>query len=75
MHTIAPIDALRATPLPKAVAAIDLADAAAACKDLPEGTTRFAVSVSGTESEEQLLGLRVCHALSHNFRQHNMCSC
>jgi hypothetical protein len=59
VHAIAPIDALRATPLPKAVAAIDLADAAAASRELPEGTTRFAVSCNGTESEEQLLGLRV----------------
>ena len=59
VHAMAPIDALRSTPLPQAVAVIDLADAAAASRDLPEGTTRFAISCSGTESEEQLLGLRV----------------
>jgi hypothetical protein len=64
VHAMAPIDALRSTPLPQAVAVVDLADAAAAARDLPEGTTRFAVSCSGTESEEQLLGLRVGSLLS-----------
>lgn len=64
VHAMAPIEALRSTPLPQAVAIIDLADAAAASRDLPEGTTRFAVSCSGTESEEQLLGLRVSFLLS-----------
>ncbi len=59
MHAIAPIDVLRATPLPQAVAAIDLADAPTASKDLPEGTTRYAVSISGTETEEMLLTLKV----------------
>lgn len=59
MHAIVPIDALRATPLPKAVAAIDLADAPSTSQDLPQGTTRYAVSINGTETEEQLLTLKV----------------
>lgn len=66
VHSIVPIEVLRETPLPRAVAAIDLKTAAADTSSLPDGTSRYAISVSGTESEDELLGLRVSRSVRRN---------
>lgn len=63
MHVIAPAAVLEADPLQHAVAAFPLSEAAAAMRAggvrLPEGAGRFAVSVDGTEPEEDVAALRV----------------
>ena len=63
VHVIAPAAALRADPLPGAVAAFTLREAAAALGAggvaLPEGAGRFVVAVDGTESEAEVASLRV----------------
>lgn len=65
MHVIAPAAVLEADPLQHAVAAFPLSEAAAAMRAggvrLPEGAGRFAVSVDGTEPEEDVAALRVRH--------------
>ncbi|CAL8469861.1 g9403 [Coccomyxa elongata] len=62
VHVIAPAAALEADPLPHAVAAYPLSEAAAALRNggvhLPEGAGRFCVSVDGTETEEDVAALR-----------------
>ncbi len=67
VHVIAPAAALEADPLQHAVAAFPLSEAAAAVRAggvrLPEGAGRFAVSVDGTEPEEDVAALRVCFLL------------
>lgn len=57
VHVMAPVAALEATPLPGAVAILTLKDFAAGRTDLPEGVTRFAVSIDGTESHDDIAKL------------------
>jgi (E)-4-hydroxy-3-methylbut-2-enyl-diphosphate synthase len=64
VHVMAPAEVLAADPLPDAVAIMQLAVAAAALRrqgpiSLPEGAARLAVFVDGTESEEDLVALKV----------------
>lgn len=58
VHSIVPIDALRATPLVGAVAAIPLAETEGGVPELPEGTTRFAITIDGTESDDLIRSLK-----------------
>ena len=71
VHVIAPAAALEADPLQHAVAAFPLSKAAAAVRAggvrLPEGAGRFAVSVDGTEPEEDVAALRVWFLLTPYF--------
>lgn len=64
VHVLCPADALRQQPLPDAVALMGLKEAAAAVRnggvELPEGAARLAVTVDGTEAEEDLAILAVC---------------
>ncbi|KAG2452668.1 hypothetical protein HYH02_002901 [Chlamydomonas schloesseri] len=53
-HVIAPIDALAKDPLPGAIALVPLKQAAAGPVKLPEGSTRMAVQIDGTETEAEL---------------------
>lgn len=59
---MAPADALAQDPLPHAVAVQPLAEVATASQNgghsLPSGVTRFAVTIDGTESEEQVASLK-----------------
>lgn len=63
MHAIVPAAVLEATPLPNAVALLPLSAVAAAASNgglkLPSSATRLAVTVDGTESEEQIAVLKV----------------
>ncbi|GAX73157.1 hypothetical protein CEUSTIGMA_g610.t1 [Chlamydomonas eustigma] len=62
VHVIAPADKLASDPLPGAVTLHTLRQAVAAHKaggiKLPEGSTRLALEVDGTESEEEILCLK-----------------
>lgn len=62
---LAPIEALRANPLPKSVAVVSLADYAAAGGkiELPEGAQRVAVTSTGMESEAELQSLKGSEAV------------
>ena len=63
MHAIVPADVLEATPLENAVALLPLSALAVASNGglkLPSSATRVAVTVDGTESEEQIAELKVC---------------
>ncbi|GIL84782.1 hypothetical protein Vretimale_14432 [Volvox reticuliferus] len=53
-HVIAPLEALARDPLPGAIALVPLKQAAQGGVTLPEGSSRWAIEVDGTESEEQL---------------------
>ncbi|GLC39356.1 hypothetical protein PLESTB_000893800 [Pleodorina starrii] len=57
-HVIAPLDALARDPLPGAIALVPLKQAAAGGLTLPEGSSRWAIEVDGSESEEQLAAIR-----------------
>lgn len=57
-HVIAPLEALARDPLPGAIALAPLAQAAKGGVTLPEGSTRWAIEVDGTETEEELGALR-----------------
>ena len=63
VHTIVPAAVLEATPLQNAVALLSLSVVAAAASNgglkLPSSATRLAVTVDGTESEEQIALLKV----------------
>jgi len=54
MGIVVPAEELEAKPLENAVALMSLKDAVAKDGKLPEGAIRLAVSVDGTESEEEL---------------------
>jgi len=54
MGVVVPAEELEAKPLENAVALMDLKDAIAKDGKLPEGAIRLAVSVDGTESEEEI---------------------
>jgi (E)-4-hydroxy-3-methylbut-2-enyl-diphosphate synthase len=62
VHVIVPADKLAADPLPGAVTLHTLRDAVAAHKaggvKLPQGSTRLAISVDGTESEAEIGALK-----------------
>ncbi|GIL68785.1 hypothetical protein Vafri_22024 [Volvox africanus] len=53
-HVIAPLEALARDPLPGAIALVPLKQAIQGGVTLPEGSSRWAIEVDGTESEEQL---------------------
>lgn len=57
VHPIVPVDVLEATPLENAVALLPLSDLADL--KLPSSATRYAVTVDGTESDEQIASLKV----------------
>ena len=63
MHIIAPAAVLAQNPLKNAVALVSLSEASASLMDtksaVPEGAARLAVSVNGTESEEEVAALKV----------------
>lgn len=59
VHSIVPLATLQQTPLPGAVAAIDLRDALGGAPPLPEGTTRFVITVDGTETADEIRSLKV----------------
>lgn len=63
MHTLVPAAALEATPLENAVAVLTLSAVAAAAANggiqLPGAATRLAVTIDGSESEDQLAVLKV----------------
>ncbi|GFR52316.1 hypothetical protein Agub_g14853, partial [Astrephomene gubernaculifera] len=56
-HVIAPLEALAADPLPGAIALLPLKQALQGPLSLPQGITRWAAEVDGTESEAQLASL------------------
>ena len=62
VHVMAPADVLTQDPLPHAVAVQPLTEVATASQNgghsLPPGVTRFAVTIDGTESEEQVASLK-----------------
>eukprot|EP00522_Entomoneis_paludosa_P011388 CAMPEP_0172451102 /NCGR_PEP_ID=MMETSP1065-20121228/9259_1 /TAXON_ID=265537 /ORGANISM="Amphiprora paludosa, Strain CCMP125" /LENGTH=751 /DNA_ID=CAMNT_0013203005 /DNA_START=90 /DNA_END=2345 /DNA_ORIENTATION=- len=55
---IVPVEELEKDPLPNAVALMTLEQASAKNGELPEGAIRFAVSLDGTESEEDLAKIK-----------------
>lgn len=63
VHVLCPADVLRASPLPDALALMPLREAAAAMRAggvvLPQGAARLAVTIDGTESEEDLAAVEV----------------
>ena len=63
VHLIVPAEELKAKPWKNAVAIFPLKDAAdlkpSKDSELPGGAGRFAVTVDGTESEEQIAALKV----------------
>ena len=62
IHAIVPAQALQETPLDNAVALMPLSEVAAANGagvELPSCSTRLAVTVDGTESDEQIAALKV----------------
>lgn len=62
VHVMAPANVLTKDPLPHAVAVQPLTEVATASQNgghsLPPGVTRFAVTIDGTESEEQVASLK-----------------
>lgn len=64
MHLIVPAEELARKPWKNAVALFSLAEAAErqlnVDSELPGGAGRFAVTVDGTETEEQIAALKVC---------------
>lgn len=62
VHVMAPAHVLAQDPLPHAVAVQPLTEVATASQNgghhLPPGVTRFAVTIDGTESEEQVASLK-----------------
>lgn len=62
VHVMAPANVLAQDPLPHAVAVQPLTEVATASQNgghsLPPGVTRFAVTIDGTESEEQVASLK-----------------
>lgn len=67
VHSIVPLAALQQTPLAGAVAAIDLREALGGLPDFPEGTTRFVVTVDGTETADEIRSLEARRP--HLFRK------
>lgn len=68
VQVLAPAQVLAANPLPDAVAVMQLAVAASAARstgkvDLPAGTSRVAVFVDGTESDEDIAALKTIDAV------------
>ncbi len=62
IHPLVPAETLRSTPLDNAVALLPLAEVASANGagvELPPCSTRMAVTVDGTESDEQIAALKV----------------
>ena len=62
IHPLVPAETLRSTPLDNAVALLPLAEVASANGagvDLPSCSTRMAVTIDGTESDEQIAALKV----------------
>ncbi len=62
IHPLVPAETLRSTPLDNAVALLPLAAVASANGagvELPSCSTRMAVTVDGTESDEQIAALKV----------------
>ena len=62
IHPLVPAETLRSSPLDNAVALLPLADVASANGagvELPPCSTRMAVTVDGTESDEQIAALKV----------------
>ena len=57
MHSIVPLATLQRMPLAGAVAALDLREALGGLPDFPEGTTRFVVTVDGTEAANEIRSL------------------
>ena len=62
VHVMAPANVLAQDPLPHAVAVQPLTEVATASQNgghsLPPGVTRFAVTIDGTESEDQVASLK-----------------
>ena len=62
VHVMAPAAALAADPIPHAVAVQPLREVATASQNgghsLPSGAGRFAVTIDGTESEEEVRSLK-----------------
>ncbi|KXZ49849.1 hypothetical protein GPECTOR_19g300 [Gonium pectorale] len=63
-HVIAPLDALAKDPLPGAIALVSLKRAAAGGLQLPQGSTRWAIEVDGTEDEATLAKLASLDAIT-----------
>ncbi|EFJ45455.1 hypothetical protein VOLCADRAFT_63610 [Volvox carteri f. nagariensis] len=57
-HVIAPLDALTRDPLAGAIALVPLKQAVQGGIALPQGSSRWAIEVDGTETEEQLGALQ-----------------
>ena len=67
IHPLVPAETLQSTPLDNAVALLPLAEVASvngAGVELPSCSTRMAVTVDGTESDEQIAALKVRVQLS-----------
>ncbi len=71
---IAPASALSQAPVQGAVALYPLREAVSAGPQgpqLPEGCTRFAVSVDGTETDAEIEAIsKVCEACAHTHHTH-----
>ena len=74
MHSIVPLATLQRTPLAGAVAAVDLREALGGFPDFPEGTTRFVVTVDGTETADEIRSLEARRLPLHRKNFINSCS-
>ena len=79
MFPIVPAEVLRQTPLQHAVALMPLAEVASANRNgglkLPEGAGRLAITVDGTESDDDLACLKVCvRSLPHVLQSLSSCA-
>ncbi|KAK9828634.1 hypothetical protein WJX72_001221 [[Myrmecia] bisecta] len=63
VHVIAPKAALEADPLPHAVALVSLKEAARGPVQLPQGAGRWAVTIDGTEPEQEIKSLKDSEAV------------
>ncbi len=67
MHVMAPANVLAEDPLPQAVAVQPLREVATASRNgghsLPPGAGRFAVTIDGTETEEEVASLKKSDAV------------
>lgn len=63
VHVMAPASVLAANPLPGAVALMPLRQALSSAAQLPAGVERLAVTVDGTESEEEIAALKCLDAV------------
>ena len=71
IHPIVPAQTLQSTPLDNAVALLPLSEVAAANGagvELPSCSTRMAITVDGTEPEEQIAALKVLTLLRETIR-------